>query len=262
MVKYNSKYSDTYVIKDVAKGRKYDAAISTKFEFIIWEIEKKTLKDIFDNFLNSNKYLDYLDFACGTGRILCYMKNELKLYNVTGLDISAEMLSEAKKKCEGNFIEGNMVENNNLLKNKKFDLITSFRLFLNLENENSMIILNELKYYLKKDGYLIINNHMNRYSILGLVAFLLKKLGMPSKIEAKKNQRGIINTASELEFKKILKEAGYKVEKVYRFQLFPGYKNFVIFPKEISVPIEIFISKIPILNLFCKDQVYVCQKYE
>lgn len=256
MKNYNSDYMKKY-LSSKNFGKKYDKIISNKFEILIWNVEKKILKKIYKKYLNNPK-INYLDFACGTGRIITYFVNELGIKNAYGMDTSKPMLNEAKKKTIAKFINKNIVKEEKLLIDKKFSLITSFRLFLNLEEKNRDIILKKLHKNLDdKNGYLIINNHLNRYSFLGIFFWIRHLLG--EKINRKNNQ-GILNTMSEREFRKLIKKNGFKIVKTYRFVLFPGRKNFIVLPEKILINIEIFLSKIPILNLFCKDQIFLCKK--
>lgn len=251
MTKYESKYTDSYLI-NLKKGESYDRIIENRFELFIWELEKHFLKKAFLNFLKNSRDIQYLDFACGTGRIITFFKKDLKLENALGIDTSSSMIEEAGKKSGAEFLCGNIVENQDLLGDKKFDLITSFRLFLNIEKENREIILKELYKYLKEDGYLIINNHINRFSLIGIQFWIRKNLF--------KEKGRIINTATEKEFTKMLNNSGFNVLKVYKFTFFPGRKNVIFLPKDILFKLELSISKIPFLRNFCLSQIYVCQK--
>ena len=113
--------------------------------------------------------------------------------------------------------QANLAHDSDALQGETFNLITCFRLFLNLEDSNRRLILRALLDHLENDGYLVINNHMNRYSLLGMIAFLLQALRMfPSRVQARPGQRGIIGTMSEMQFRKLLAECGYEIEKVYR----------------------------------------------
>lgn len=242
-------YTEGYFKKNV--GKSYDKTISNRYELFINSLEEYYLKKIIKkHYKNKPKHLD---FACGTGRILNFLKKNVK--SQTGIDTAKEMIKEAKNKVNAKFYIGNILENQ--ITKEKFDLITSFRLFLNLNKQYREPILKELKSYLDEEGLLVVNNHMNRYSVLGFYFFILNKI---LKKPIKRDGGKIINTMSECEFRNHLKKSGYKIKKTYRFGLFPGRINFIILPEKYLFPIELFISKIPIINLFCKDQIYVCEK--
>ena len=68
----------------------------------------------------NSKATSVLEIACGTGAILKLME---KQYDVSGLDLSKEMLSIANKKIKkGNFYHDDMTS---FSLNKKFDVILS-----------------------------------------------------------------------------------------------------------------------------------------
>jgi hypothetical protein len=121
-------------------------------------------------------------------------------------------------------------------------------------------ILRALRQLLATDGYLIIDNHMNRYSILGLSAlFAHKVLRVPKKPLVPPGRRGIISTMSESEMRKALAAAGLHVEEVHRIFVLPGHKAFQLLPTRWLVPFEAFLSRIPVANRLSKNQIYVCR---
>src|SRR4030042_2442546 len=108
MFKYSSKYSQIYLNKpDI--GINYDSAINNKFEKFIFELEKHYLYQIIDKLQHFDK--KYLDFACGTGRILEFIINNFKFKKYTGCDISEKMVEVARDKFKKNtnifFVVGN-----------------------------------------------------------------------------------------------------------------------------------------------------------
>lgn len=257
---YNSSYAQLY-LNNSKIAEKYNQAISNKFEEFIWSLEKHFLHSIF-KYMNT-KQMNYMDYACGTGRIVSFLSREYEFKRIVGSDISDIMLEGAKKESPNNhigFIRLNVAENNGEFK-ESLDVVTSFRLFLNLEDNNRLIILKGLNKIIKENGVLIVNNHMNRFSLKGLVAFCFHHiLKRPLKHEKKQNKKSVINTMTEPHFKRLLRESGFIVEKVYRFSLLPGHNNFLLLPSKPLYYLEIFLAKVPILNLFSKDQIYVCRK--
>ncbi len=259
MNKYTSKYTDAYNKKD-SHGKHYESVITTKADLAFLEVERHFLREIHEKYFANKKDIKYLDFAIGTGRVASFFYDRVN--QVVGLDTSTSMLEVAKGKMpNGEFITGNIAEDSSLLGGRKFDLITAFRLFLNLESENRTVLLGEITKNLNEDGLFVFNNHMNRYSFMGMTAFILHHIfRMPLKTEAKKGKRGIINTMSEFEVRKMLSSKGMEIVKVYRYSFLPAYKGFLPLPKSIYKGTELLLSKIPLLNLFTKDQIYVCKK--
>lgn len=258
---YKSDYSSLYLSRKEV-GKVYNERISNKFELQIFELEKFFLKKIINEFSLSNA--SYLDFACGTGRIIGYLSQLFSFKEQTGLDLSPNMINGARKTYPNvNFVVGNILEKDQVLDNH-YDFITAFRLVLNLEEKNRKILLRAISKKLKKGGIFIVNNHMNRHSLMGLIAFTLRKLfkfAPKNDLEAKKKgKRTIINTMSSSEMNVLLKESGFEIKKVYRFALLPGYKKFICLPKSVLYYLELFLSNVPLLNLLSKDQIYVCVK--
>lgn len=251
MGEYKSVYTNSYIGKP-GKGFKYDNKIENKFELFIWDLEKYFLTQAINDLKYSEQgSVTYLDFACGTGRLIAFFKNDLGFLNATGLDTSVEMIKKAKTKVAAEFLCGNINIEKNLLQGRKFDLVTVFRLFLNLEEENREKVLKELASYIKNGSYLILNNHMNRFSFLGLQFWIRKMLG----------NNHVITTATQSEFVKMIKNSGFEVEKIYKFTFFPGRNNFIFLPWNQLKKVEIMISKLPFLKNFCQSQIYVCKKH-
>lgn len=257
---YNSDYINVYFKKGI--GKTYNSRINNKFENFIFELEKHFLREIFSGFSSGDK--NYMDFACGTGRIIKFIAQNFKFKNYLGIDISPEMIERAKKDINNPKVElraVDILEKEEVLNIPKADVVTSFRLVLNMEPRLRNVILKGLRELMTDDSFLIINNHMNRYSVLGVIAYFCHHfLGMPLKGRNKPDQRSIINTMSYAEMRKLLEDCGFKIVKVYRFCLLPGHKRFLILPQRFLFPLEKFLSRIPIMNLFSKDQIYVCEK--
>jgi ubiquinone/menaquinone biosynthesis C-methylase UbiE len=256
---YLSDYTEHYQ-RQGTSGESYDRSLANRFELAIFKLEHVILRDLFRRLRSSDPNTAYLDFACGTGRITEVFKDLIR--TKVGVDTSAGQLAGARKKVpDAEFIQGNVVMNPELLGGRRFDLITSFRLLLNLEPENRVPILRALRELLTPDGFLIVDNHMNRYSALGLTAlFAHKVLRMPKKPRVPPGRRGIISTMSETEMRRALAEAGLEVREVHRLFVMPGHGAFQPLPTRWLVPVEAFLSRMPLINRLSKNQIYVCRR--
>ena len=152
-------YSESH--KKPGKGVSYhDSFQSQGYRKMIWKLEKQYLKKILlDNF--KNKKIKHLDFACGTGRILKHLEDET--ISSLGIDISNEMIRVARKNVRSKIIEGDVIRDN-LLNDKKFNLITAFRFFPNAEEYLRKGVLNNIIPHLVNNGLLVFNNHRNKDS--------------------------------------------------------------------------------------------------
>lgn len=258
---YTSAYTDHYQ-EQGKSGESYDRSLANRFELAIFRLEHLILRDLFRRLRSSDANTTYLDFACGTGRIIEVFRDLIR--TKVGVDTSAGQLTVARAKVpDAEFVHGNVVTEPGLLGGRKFDLITSFRLLLNLEPENRVPILRALRELLTTDGYLVVDNHMNRHSILGLTAlFAHKVLRVPKKPLVPPERRGIISTMTESEMREALAGAGLHVVKVYRIFVLPGHKAFQLLPTRWLVPVEAFLSRIPVANRLSKNQIYVCRRIQ
>lgn len=254
---YTSAYTEHYLKKGTS-GHAYDRSLANRFELAIFQLEHAVLLDLFQRLQSSDPATRYLDFACGTGRILTVFKDLIR--SKVGVDTSPEQLALARERVpDAEFVCGNIVTNPELLGGRQFDLITSFRLLLNLEPENRVPILRELRNHLAPDGYLVVDNHMNRYSVLGMLALLAHRvLGIPKKPLVPAGRRGIISTMSEREMRRSLTLAGLQVQEIRRIFVLPGNRSLLALPTRWLVPLEAFLSRVPLINRFSKNQIYVC----
>ena len=77
--------------------------------------------------------LVHLDFACGTGRILEYFAGRVD--SSTGVDVSDSMMEVAGRwPPKAELIEADLTQND-VLGDRRFNLITAFRFFPNAEPE-------------------------------------------------------------------------------------------------------------------------------
>ena len=115
-------YGDTYQAAfDDFPHRKY-----------LWEVERKLLDKIIEVHFHG-KVKSLLDFACGTGRIIGHVEPYCE--EATGVDISESMIEVAKKRVtKANIVQAYLTKGN-VFEGKKFQMITSFRFFLNAQKE-------------------------------------------------------------------------------------------------------------------------------
>jgi SAM-dependent methyltransferase len=254
---YSSAYTEHYH-KEGASGVSYDQSLANRFELAIFQVEHIVLLDLFRRLRSSDPGTRYLDFACGTGRILAIFKDRIQ--SKVGVDTSPGQLELARQKApDAELFCGNLVTSPELLGGRRFDLITCFRLLLNLEPENRVPILRALRDHLAPKGYLVVDNHMNRYSILGVIAlFAHRVLRVAKKPLVPPGRRGIISTMSEGEMRRSLAAAGLQVHEIHRIFVLPGHKSLLLLPTRWLVALETFLSRVPLLNRFSKNQIYVC----
>jgi len=203
-----------------------------------------------------------LDAACGTGNHDIYLVGR---YNVTGIDLSKELLKIARKKVKGaTYYQMNM-KNFNL--NKKFDaVICMFSAIAYNTNMKELIkTLKNFYNHLNDRGILIFDIHFNRESFkdgyrsvdgFDIKNVTLARFGLSKKIDRRcrvsfsyllrENSKfkylkdsHILGMFSVKEYSKALKKAGFratvyngftmqkvkKPSKLYKDYIFIGVKN-------------------------------------
>ena len=81
------------------KGATYAAGFEKKNNFgFVWEWEQQALAQIMDElgYQASERHGAYLDFACGTGRIIGHLAGRFE--QATGVDVSESMLEQARQR--------------------------------------------------------------------------------------------------------------------------------------------------------------------
>lgn len=228
-----NSYKTSHSSKDY--GKIYSKTYENGYYAYQWQhIEKPLLETIFINAINVGAK-KYLDFACGTGRILNI--GEKHFENSIGVDVSEPMLVEARNICINSKILQRDITENNI--DEKFDVITAFRFFLNAENTLSKNVLYSLREIIKDNGILIANVHVNKFSPLGFLYTVRNKI----------KGKTVANTMSFREFEQLLIKNGFEIQSVYWYSYFPrlGW-NFGKISRFLMLPTETLFSKIPILS--------------
>ena len=188
-----------------------------------WEqIEKPLLKSIINDLPIHPK--SCLDFACGTGRISSALAEIVP--SVTGVDVSAEMLKVAEVPPNVELLEMDITR---YRLDKKFDLCTAFRFFLNAQQDLRIEALKGIRKHITDDGFLIANIHMSSDSPMGFAYKGLRR--MRGKV--------VHNTMKESEFVGLIERNGFSVESIYHYSYLPKPgRYFPSFTQRAIIPFE------------------------
>jgi ubiquinone/menaquinone biosynthesis C-methylase UbiE len=165
--------------KALAYAAQFDDARTVKY--LHWQLEKLILTRILAQY--GMRSMDLLDFACGTGRVISFLEDRFR--NSTGVDISPNMLRLASQQCSKSTLICADVTQNDCLNNKKYDVITSFRFFLNAQQSLREEALAWVRSHLRENGLLICNFHFNSTCPSGLLARVRSWVGrgpLPSMV--------------------------------------------------------------------------------
>ncbi len=190
--------------KYAAKGAEYEAYYQNKaWQRFLWSREQEIILRILEKYF-AGRDIHLLDFACGTGRITEFLENRVK--TSTGVDVSGSMLTIAREKLKRTEIIEADITTRNVLKPRKFNLITAFRFFLNAEPELRFAAIKALAELLDEDGYLVFNNHQNSGSPWIKLRYAHYR---------KKNPEGTFNVMSIEQMKKLAEGAGLEIVEIY-----------------------------------------------
>lgn len=228
------------------RGRVYDERYARGAEEFYWSLfEKPYLERLFAR-LATEHGTRYLDFATGTGRILETAAQTFS--DVTGLDVSEDMLQEAARKVStAKLLQADITKDTVNL--GTFDVITCFRFILNAQPELRICVLQWLRQVIDDDGVLVINNHLNRWSLTGIVC------GLSNLIRGERRH----NLLSDREVRELIAGCGFAVTEQYGFGIIPAWRNRLLLPRALVLTVERVSSKTPLLGLFAKDRVYLCR---
>lgn len=180
---------------------------SAKFQS--WTIERRLLARVFDELLAAPPERA-LDFACGTGRVLAEL--EQRVPATVGIDVSPEMLAIAGRRCtRSRLICADVTSGAEASPqlDRPFDLVTSFRFFLNAEPGLRRASLQWLHGHLSPQGRLVANFHLNPNSLRGLY------------LRARWRGHRRVPMLSIGEIERLLAEAGFAIVDVQGYEYLP-----------------------------------------
>lgn len=246
-------YRDSHKAHD--KGSTYAKSFAeTNNLRFIWEWEQATLDRILDRrglVPGNARAGDYLDFACGTGRILAHI--EPRFERPRGVDVSESMLSEARKLVKSATITQADLTAENVLSDERFDLITAFRFFVNAQQSLREDVMRALAPLLKDDGVLIFNIHVNRNSLFSRVMLLYKWL--------RRDKSGEFRTMSLADGRRLLAENGLHVTRMHHRGVIPVFNDTSSRPPfRLLRVVENFFSKFRIFAGISRYVILECEK--
>ncbi len=186
----------------------------------------------------------YLDFACGTSRIL-----QLGLHHFiesVGIDISEVMLAEARRKVPG----ARLIHTDVMVDPPdvgKFNVISLFRFILGAEHHLREGVLRWLRSVIAPDGVLVLNNHLNRRSMLGIIHQVDNVIH---------GRRGVPPADKDVDM--LLQRCRFRVFDRYGFGVIPPWRNPRLFPSTPLLYLEHLFGKSKTLQNYAKDRIYLC----
>lgn len=217
---------------------------------ILWRIEARILRQLVISIIAARKSRAYLDFACGTGRILSLLADLAS--SVTGIDVSEAMLARAAARTPGAHLLCKDITAADDVVEAQYDLITSFRFLTNAERELRAAALRRLHARLKDDGVLLVNTHGNPWSYR---LVLLPYHWARDRIAG----RALYGYLSRRQTHQLLDAAGFRVERVIGMGFVPA-KVLPLVPAWLAFFIEDRLAGRPLIQALGLNQVFVCRK--
>jgi SAM-dependent methyltransferase len=244
-------YRNYYQSKESAIEYDQGAYREGSYETLLWDIEKQILIKHIKALRGKSKNLRYLDFACGTGRVISAIEEFVDESH--GIDISQSMLNRAAEKTTHSKLLQGDITNDDKIINGKYDIVTTFRFVLNANPDLREVALKILSNNLRsKESWLIFNMHTNKYSYAYISYLKYKIFGQNENQDTKRYMS--INDC-----KKLAKLANLEVVKI-RGLGFISSKIFNILPSSISEFIEKLLAKIPLVNMLGTDLIFFCRR--
>jgi SAM-dependent methyltransferase len=241
--------NESYRTSHMTKGPDYEERFSTySFRRMSWRWERKVLNQIVGLVNKEERRGDYLDFACGTGRILAHLEERFDA--AVGIDISPKMLDVATKRLrKARLILGDFNETH-LLAGERFDFVTAFRFFANAEPALRRQAIEKIYGLTRSKGFFVFNNHRNCTSL----TFRLLRL------KARVQGRAPTSCLDAEEVLSLCRDRGFQLVKHYQWGVIPGHENWTLFPAWVQYPIESVIASARILRSLATYEIFVCQK--
>jgi predicted TPR repeat methyltransferase len=184
----------------------------------------------------------YLDFACGTGRVLSFVGPMFD--SAVGVDVSESMLAVARETCPFDTINTDLTVNS-IFEPASFDLITAFRFFPNAEPALRQDAMQALSRLLAPGGLMIFNNHQNAAS---------------SVVRAHQVLRRTIpwTPLAHAEVERLLTAARLRTVGAYRIGVLPATERRMLVPPWVHDLADAIARQIPPINGLFQDVLYVC----
>lgn len=232
--------------KYAGKGAEYEQYHQTHWQRFLWSREQEILLKILEKYF-ADRDIHLLDFACGTGRITALLENRVK--TSTGVDVSDSMLAIAREKLKQTQIIKADITVENVLKPRKFNLITAFRFFLNAEPELRCGVLRALVEVLDEDGYFVFNNHRNWGSPWTKLVYVYHRL---------KNPEEKLNIMSIQKMEELVQGAGLEIIELYPIGFFHPPR--VPVSVRLNRAIDNVAGRFTFLNRFSESPIAVCRR--
>jgi SAM-dependent methyltransferase len=231
----------------IKAAEEYDELYSSgTFDDWLWKYEKEYLAVLIAKYLPLGGF-DYLDFACGSARILSTIEEHARM--AVGVDVSFAMLQRAPQRLRRSLLLCADPIATSCIRDRTFDLVTAFRFFLNAEpglREGALRLIHRV---LREEGLLVFNVHGNKWSPrMPAVIFRRALLGHRN-----------VNHISVRQVWRMLDRNGFRVVEWAGFGLLTP-KTYKLLGRARGDRLQGLCHRFPRLQRLCVDLVFVCRR--
>lgn len=242
------RYQDRFQHDHAVRAYQEEVYAPGGYDDFIWSLQQGRLRRAVEGAFPDGPDR-YLDFACGTGRILSFLEPSAK--EATGLDISPAMAEVARSRAGRAEVRvGDLLRTPGLLSGR-YDLVTAFRYFLNTDPELRLPVLRALSERLRDErSLLIFNVHGHSRSVRHLsVRYHAARGRTHPELSARE--------AFEL-----ADAAGLRVEEVHGFGVCPRSLHSVPLMGGVVRALDAGAARIPAAWRVSVDLMLVCRRKE
>jgi polysaccharide pyruvyl transferase WcaK-like protein/SAM-dependent methyltransferase len=208
-------YRDRFIDRAAVKAYDQEFA-SDRFMANLSVLESHTLRTTLTS-LSQKPFKRHLDFACGTGRAISFMRGFAE--GTVGVDVSPHMLEYAQKRFpETRFVCGDVSTDPRLLDPLgRFDLVTLWRFIAPADPHLRLAALSAIARSMNDGALLLVNNNANRTS-LHWVALLLRALMRRESLQSSGAYQG---SMPHRQLERLLLAVGLRVEAIRGISYLP-----------------------------------------
>jgi ubiquinone/menaquinone biosynthesis C-methylase UbiE len=167
-----------------------------------------------------------------------------------GIDVSEPMLTEARRRVpNARLIEVDVMTNPPDI--GTFQVISLFRFILSAEDHLREGVLHWLRGVIDPRGVLVVNNHLNHWSITGL------RHRMRNVVRGRPG-----GPPTERHMEKLLRRCGFEIVEAYGFGVIPPWRDTQRFPSTPLLRLERILGASKTLQTYAKDRIYLCRPVE
>lgn len=238
----------SYRESHLTKGADYDESFhAIPHRAMMWRLEQRALGSILTK-QAAPVVQRYLDFACGTGRVLAYVAPYAE--QVVGVDISPAMLEVAHKHAPSAELICGDLTREPLLQGRMFDVVSAFRFFPNAEDDLRRDVITQLVRHLKPRGLLIFNNHRNPDSLIRRIDRARGRIE-PEPLGSR--------LMSHEEVSRLVGHAGLRIVRVIPLGTVPVDEARFYGPRALIESTERVLSSIPAMRPLAQNAIYACK---